>query len=85
LLKYLAPSLYFLSTGYTGHSCETATFTTTTTQATTIAQCFPVHNCSAHYGCSAQGEKLCRTGFTGADCETVIEGSVSDCDIFDGK
>lgn len=48
-------------------------------------QCFPVENCTQHYSCGSQNEMICLAGWTGANCDTIIQGSVADCDMFDGK
>lgn len=48
-------------------------------------QCFPVDNCTQHYSCGSQNEMICLAGWTGANCDTIIQGSVADCDMFDGK
>lgn len=78
------------SSEYQGQHCEveittttTSTRTTSTQPTTTIVPCTPMNNCTSHYTCGSHDQRICRAGWTGVYCDSLIADGVADCDVFD--
>ena len=46
--------------------------------------CAGENQCGAHWTCDKQGRKVCLSGWTGVDCNTVILGGKGDCEVYTG-